>query len=95
MNKYQKALETIFEYNTDECESFDDYMECTYNNTCYIHKSYMLLQKLVNKATPKKATPFPNSSYYNICPKCKITLEFKPEYCHNCGQALDWSGEDE
>lgn len=33
-----------------------------------------------------------------VCPECKQPIaqyskkkEYKPRYCHNCGQALDWS----
>ena len=33
-----------------------------------------------------------------VCPECKQPVaqyskkkEYKPRYCHNCGQALDWS----
>lgn len=60
------------------------------------------LQRLIDKATPKK----PIQTVFNaFCPNCKEALgkQFAidgingimcRQYCSNCGQALDWS-EDE
>lgn len=27
----------------------------------------------------------------DLCPNCNKKLAFKPKYCKDCGQALDWS----
>lgn len=61
------------------------------------------IHELVEKATPKEGV----LGYNNFgdstlcCPNCKKTIvnvwskaDYKPNYCHYCGQALDWSEED-
>lgn len=50
-----------------------------------------LLQELVDLHTPTKHL---RSRYDNMCPSCKgSTLEQNDNanYCHQCGQALDWT----
>ena len=64
------------------------------------------LQELVDKAVPKK--PFYEADGYDengeliydtwICPNCNHYYEVDYDdydYCPNCGQAIDWSDEDE
>lgn len=58
------------------------------------------LQKLVDKATPKKIDMMRYKKYdgYNIgvC-KCGKTIDDEDDeinYCPKCGQAIDWSDED-
>lgn len=88
MNKYQKAFEKVKE----ACASFDTVDEL------------ITLKELVDKATPKK----PIVKYDNFgdgtlcCPNCNQSIvnvwskrKYRPKYCHYCGQALDWSEEDE
>ena len=85
MNKYQKALN-----NLKTMGDKDLYNE---RNTEWCN----ILQKLVDKETPKKVIKFisgiTNSeeaySFY-ICPKCKMLLS-NDIYCSKCGQHLDWS----
>lgn len=54
------------------------------------------LQELVDKATPKKPTS--EKEIFYLCPICKefVGDEYDSDnYCHNCGQAIDWSVEDD
>lgn len=66
------------------------------------------LNELFKKATPKK--PITDGSTYlpscnkvqYICPHCKQIMlrticikAHKPNYCYKCGQALDWSEDDD
>ncbi len=95
MNKYQEALSRMFDnlnyasnyYLDDKCD--DD---------------YDILFELVEKATPKEGVLGYNNFGYSTlcCPNCKKTIvnvwskaEYEPNYCHYCGQALDWSEEDD
>ena len=52
-----------------------------------------LLEKLVERDTPKKPTPqFPNTTFIYWCPKCDCSsIQRYDKNCHNCGQRLDWS----
>ena len=59
------------------------------------------LERLQDKATPKKVIeidPPPIRYYAYYCPNCESFLRYsdnskKPNFCHHCGQALDWSDE--
>ena len=63
MNKYQEALNKI--KNMGDKDLYNE----RHLEWCDI------LQELVDKATPKKIKPFPNSFYIKICPNCGSTLE--------------------
>lgn len=79
MYKYQEALNVLKDY----IFGFDDEL-----NT---------LQELVDKATPKKPIKSNNPlfDYMVFCPACNKSMSFKNYYCGSCGQAVDWSGEDD
>lgn len=51
-----------------------------------LDEAIMLLEKLI----PKKPEA---NSYYYLCPTCgtRRSSRQKHNYCHDCGQALDWS----
>lgn len=58
-----------------------------------------VIEKIFDKATPKKAKPMylPLVSTPYRCPCCGTLVRSEIEkfnYCHNCGQAIDWSDED-
>lgn len=66
------------------------------------------VEELVDKATPKKAIESEMRGFskevasYLHCPNCDMPIcnvwnrrEYKPNYCHYCGQRLDWGGNDE
>lgn len=63
-------------------------------------KQLETLQELVDKATPKKPDFYADwygDKYWN-CPCCEKTYEVdydKYDYCPKCGQAIDWSVEDD
>ena len=82
MNKYEKAFQRGV-FNKLYEKSKED---------------YKAIEELVERATPKN----PFIDYYgscdNYCPKCHgerpmilTNVNHKPLFCHNCGQALDWS----
>ena len=80
MDKYQEALNKII--NMGDKDLYNDH-HLEWANT---------LQELVDKATPKKPEQFGNNGY---CPKCHYLVHSFYEYCCWCGQALDWSDEDD
>lgn len=58
------------------------------------------LKKQIPKKPLKQECDF--FDFILVCPECKNRIvnvwskrEYKPNYCHYCGQALDWSGNDE
>lgn len=92
MNKYQQALNFLYNTIKDNLISFDDTEK----------EAVEILQELVDKATPTKPSYWGDGYDYegNIiydmydCPKCSESYEIdyeKYKYCPNCGQAIDWS----
>ncbi|WP_300628691.1 hypothetical protein [uncultured Thomasclavelia sp.] len=92
MNKYQQALNFLYNTIKDNLISFDDTEK----------EAVEILQELVDKATPTKPSYWGDGYDYegNIiydmydCPKCGESYEIdyeKYKYCPNCGQAIDWS----
>ena len=94
MNKYQDSLDNFVKALSH------------FTNFKSIHDWKSDLQELVDRATPKKpinqSTPVVRQGY---CPNCKgelrklgsrneVVLEGQL-YCRSCGQALDWSTDDE
>ena len=89
MNKYQEALD----FAKKHLDSKQDL------------EKVGVMQELVDKATPKKPINRINyrtdiNAYY--CPNCNGFIcnyydkdNERDDYCCNCGQALDWSDEDE
>jgi hypothetical protein len=51
---------------------------------------FKILKELVERATPKKVIYENNDSGIGECPNCRERI-FTPDFCPNCGQALDWS----
>ena len=89
MNKYQRALDEIKNMLNDMTQNENDSFKYHY----YIKLGTVeVLQELVDKATPKKPT-FVESYPSGECPNCDESIGGR-NYCHNCGQALDWSEND-
>ena len=96
MSKYQEALDRL-------CKN--DYFDEKGNCNCdLIVMDRILLQELVDKATPKKIryenAPKPSMAYMYSCPNCgrMLGVNCKPtyiNYCDECGIKLDWSDKDE
>lgn len=90
MNKYKEALDRIV--STIIEEEADGYLEPrTAGDFCWESKN--ILQKLVERATPKKLVA---TRHTRRCPSCNRQMSginnLKPNmnFCPNCGQALDW-----
>ncbi|WP_270324919.1 hypothetical protein [[Eubacterium] hominis] len=98
MNKYQEALDFLFdkaakEYEIDEESCEVNILDCTSHDK-YL-KPCLKLQELVDKATPKKIEIW-NGQY--SCPNCKTlffpnttSIGLPKNFCDKCGQPLDWS----
>ena len=86
MSKYTEALE----YLTEEAYSnyFRKYVQ-TSKEKVNLFKSSKYLQELVDKATPHKLLK------NGLC-KCgaRVLVSFQ-NYCTQCGQAIDWSENNE
>ena len=90
MDKYQEALNCFTEcWGCTKPEYYNDVM----NKTRIREERIELLQKLVDKATPKKLK---NYRYFvGDCSNCGRAVIEDQEYCDQCGQKLDWSKEDD
>lgn len=66
-----------------------------FDNLNQLDKDIDEIEKVFDKATPKRPIIIPNDK--NIltfeCPKCgkRTHTDFPRNYCGECGQALDWS----
>lgn len=92
MNKLEKAHNDIFK----EFERLDKLIEVNDN----IYYDLGVLQELVERATPKKPSEMvEEETTWLQCPICSYdTMNDylnKYDYCPSCGQALDWSTENE
>ena len=109
MNKYQEALNNLIKVSCPKekcCKECDIEKICNCEAKWYIY----ILQELVDKSAPKNilAKHYENAGekpYINfVCPHCcdiplaRVTEKNHPYehiYCNRCGQAIDWSDEDE
>ena len=98
MNKYQEALDRLVKHSCPQRTSCN---ECDMKGYCNrIAKDWIdVLPELVDKATPKKpkGISITHDGRVGNCPNCnKLVREcdYKADICE-CGQALDWSDEDE
>lgn len=106
MNKYQEALNKIVKSCCPNCTT-NGCKDCSIEKICNATaKSWVdRLQELVDKATPKKVKiiydddwdEFGNRMIFEErCPICNEDIgDVGGAYCHSCGQALDWSDEDD
>ena len=92
MNEYQKALDKLCELGRKEL---------TFREICEMEIAVETLQKLVEKATPKKPIEYPSFASGYKCPNCESNIVLHGSHkicptpcCSWCGQALDWSEED-
>lgn len=95
MNKHQEALDEIYSLALP-CQ------EETYKHRSeYLRERYDLLKRLIDKETPMKVENIDlyiddYENYGGDCPKCGYPVNEKrePNYCGECGQAIDWSDEE-
>ena len=90
MSKYQEALDYLVGELKGCDEAISDF-EYQQELNAKRETAEKLLQELVDKTTPKK--PYDKGDYY-ICPNCSNDRCVCGKFCPNCGQALDWSGDD-
>lgn len=88
MNKYEEALGFLL------IGPADCYGDKTLTERYEIIKNIKLLKELVERATPKKVVKMRADSEYASCPGCRQSVNCLEEFCHCCGQKLDWSKED-
>ena len=75
----------------DVQKEYDEYGRPLYNETLDMAiKLYETAIEALEKQLPKK--PRTSKAYYG-CPDCTTirSLRQKHNYCHDCGQRLDWS----
>lgn len=83
---YKEAIEVIKEINdvlqNPFCQSWSKDREA-------IKLSVEALEKQI--PLPPFNKEFPNGAITHYCPRCHEELELHPNFCDNCGQAIDWS----
>ena len=87
MNKYETALSSI---------TFTMHLRVKpkYLGRCE-DENLDILEELVEKSIPKKPKLIEYCDGFFKCPKCNGLIRFCQNYCDCCGQALDWSEDDE
>lgn len=104
MNKYEKALADVANETVDRLA--DGYYQP--KTVEHFHSSAInILRELVDRATPKipldikdenlkcnGGNPLYGTFITGVCPKCKLDVQLGMNYYPNCGQKLDWRGED-
>lgn len=95
MNRYQEAWDFVKYrfYDGGETQETDGY-------TDYKKENFMLMQELVDKATPKKPIRkrlevWRSISCFYICPSCGQMTAVGFKHCDKCGQHLDWGEKNE
>ena len=99
MNKYYESLDFIVK---NSCPSHMSCKQCHMNKICnnLVKPHIDRLQELVERATPKKPIKSEEQDIRYVtkyeCPNCHQYFTGKiSKYCYHCGQALDWSEENE
>lgn len=96
MNKYEEALDWL----TWRCmEPNDDYEGLVYDQVpdFEIEANIEPLRELIERATPTKLR---KTNFTRRCPSCNRQMSNLKnahpniKFCPNCGQALDWSEDD-
>lgn len=96
MNKHQEALNELSRFTVQwaDCSNARRVSQELVDKVPHY-------EKLEAKAKPMKPTPLFDNKYSDdrtlCCTACGrpiknvwTTAEYKPNYCHYCGQALDW-----
>nr|DAE34489.1 MAG TPA: LysW biosynthesis protein LysW [Caudoviricetes sp.] len=87
-------------------ESIDYCLKCDNDRIPTTQKDLQTIKEALEKQIPKKPLKQKFGfcdlvgffDFRLVCPECEQPIaqyfnkkEYKPRYCHNCGQALDWS----
>lgn len=92
MNKHRFAFDTIKLW-VKPWEVTEDVFEEGKPNR---KKQFLeIIEELVEKATPKKPKESDHAPYHTFCGSCGGLVFDSHNYCSKCGQALDWSNDDE
>lgn len=92
----QEAINCIDEVLSSDCNYDEtlDYQLISYDFD-WLEKAKNSLEKQIPKKPLKLEYDF--FDFTLVCPECKNRIvnvwnkrEYKPNYCHYCGQALDW-----
>lgn len=95
---YQKEAKELFDNEQKGCE--------TPFANCIVRRGMRIIRKskeIREKHTPKKpiekeviGASTTGYKYKGQCPKCSSTVsQYIGNYCHHCGQALDWSDDND
>lgn len=92
MDKYQKALENLRQFNKHSFPVASLHF--------WFQSQLVCLQELIDKETPMKPIDYDideeTPCYDWVCPNCErfhMTTD-APKYCSYCGQKIDWSEHD-
>lgn len=92
MNKYQEALDRLKTTMSDGDSAYKSYTD----SYTVFFEDINTIQELVDIETPKKLVRYTHSNEWH-CPTCGSgNGEYEGtvgthNYCHYCGQKLDWS----
>lgn len=80
-------------------ESIDYCLECDNDRIPTTQEDLQTIKEALEKQMPKKpiekevvGVSMTGYKYKGQCSKCSLTVsQYLGNYCHHCGQALDWS----
>lgn len=75
------------------CNSYN--MESCDKKECNKQEALTMAIEALEKQIPKK--PYRHDADYYVCPNCdcQVVWQWFESYCEHCGQAIDWSEEDD
>lgn len=97
-------LDKLLEYEYMECLTISDCREvkklgieyctkyCTIRDECFLFWA----NDNIEDVALERLTPLPPykkefaTVVIHYCPRCGNDLKLHPNYCHNCGQAIEW-----
>lgn len=85
-----------------ESEAIERLNRKAYRTTCYgnrvvEHEENLIAIKALEKQIPKKVIHIHSDTFDEClcCPNCYVIKGYFDAYCPACGQAIDWSDENE
>ena len=98
----KEAIKILQELSLERCEAFG--FDCGNCDKCEVTIAYDMAIKALEKQIPKRAISIYKGNYK--CPPCENYIDITdddlyvyeiepPKCCDECGQALDWSGDND
>ena len=86
----------IYQLKCNDCKNTILHEDVSLDDAKYFFKRMEVTEgvlQAIKKQMPRKPIE-EETTGFKVCPYCEIPIdEYSTNYCSNCGQKLDWSGE--